>query len=99
MGESKVLSGRGCLRVNGDGSLLLICTAESCGKGMAMVRGKVGNSIVGCGEGGGVQRFKWLVMAALMILMAVSSVAVMEGEAEGVDMIVVDEGDVHLLCF
>jgi len=51
--------------------------------GMARVSGKVGSGIVGCGDGGGVRRFKWLLMAILMISMAVSSTAVIVGE--GVD--------------
>jgi len=63
-----------------------------------MVRGKVGSGIVGCGEGGGVQRFKWLVIAALMILMAVSSTVVIVGEAVRVVMIVVSEEGMFVLC-
>ncbi len=51
--------------------------------GMTRVSGNVGRGIVGCGDGGGILRFRWLVMAALMISTAVSSTAVIVGE--GVD--------------
>jgi len=50
---------------------------------MARVSGNVGRGIVGCRDGGGVLRFRWLVIAALIILTAVSSMAVIVGE--GVD--------------
>ena len=47
------------------------------------VSGNVGRGIVGCGDGGGVLMFRWLVIAVSMISTAVSSTAVMVGE--GVD--------------
>jgi len=53
------------------------------GDGMTRVSGNVGSGIVGCGDGGGVLRFRWLLRAASMILTAVSSTVVMVGE--GVD--------------
>jgi len=41
--------------------------------------------MVSHGDGGGVQRLRWLVMASSMISMAVSSMAMIEGEeVEGV---------------
>src|SRR6266702_8319775 len=80
MGELRVLSGSGCCSANGEGSWSSTCTAESCGDGMAMVRGKVGKGIVGCGDGGGVRNVRWLVMASSMISTAVSSIAVIVGE-------------------
>ncbi len=59
MGESKVLSGSGCRSVNGDGSRLSMWTVDSGDwGGIARVSGNVGSGIVGCGDGGGVQRFK-----------------------------------------
>ena len=48
----------------------------------------MGGGIVSCGDGGGVLRFRWLVMAASMILTAVSLVAVIVGEDVGVVMVV-----------
>jgi len=98
MGESRVLSGRGCQSVKGEGSQSLMCTAESCGDGMAMVRGNIGSGIVSCGEGGEVLRLGWLVMAASMILTAVSSLLVMVGEEVGVVMVVVGNGKMLFLC-
>ncbi len=74
--------------MNGEGSQLLMWTAELEGDGMVMVRGNVGSGKVSWGDGGGVQRFKWLVMAASMILTAVSSTAVIVGEGMGVVMVV-----------
>ena len=59
---------------------------------MAIVSGNVGRGIVGCGDGGGVWRFRWFVMAASMISTVVSSSAVIVGEEIGVDMVVVVEG-------
>jgi len=56
-------------------------TVESDGEvGIAMVRGKVGRGIVGCGDGGGVLMFKCLVRAASMISMVVILTAVIVGE-------------------
>jgi len=79
-----VLSGSGCRNANGDGSRSLIWTVGSGdGDGMVRVSGNVGSGIVGCGDGGGVWRFRWLPKAALMISTAVSLTAVIVGE--GVD--------------
>ncbi len=84
MGESKVLSGSGCHSANGDGSRSSIWTVGSGdGDGMMRVSGNVGSGIVGCGDGGGVRRFKWLTRAVSMILTAVSLMVVIVGE--GVD--------------
>src|SRR6266702_5986041 len=92
MGESRVLSGSGCLSANGDGSWSSMWIAVSVGEeGMAIVRGNIGRGIVGCGDGGGVWMFRWFVMAASIISTAVSSVIV--GGEVGVDMVVMgDEG-------
>ncbi len=79
-----MLSGSGCHSANGDGSQLSTWIVASGGEdGMARVSGNVGRGIVGCRDGGGVLRFRWLVIAALIILTAVSSMAVIVGE--GVD--------------
>ncbi len=65
---------------------------------MAMVRGDIGSGIVGCGDGGGVWRLRWLTRASSMISTAVSSTALIVGEeVEGVivargEDIVRDEG-------
>ncbi len=80
MGELRVLSGSGCRNASGEGSQLLTYTAESWGDGIAMVRGNVGKGIVGCGDGGGVRKVRWFVMASSMISTAVSSIAVIVGE-------------------
>src|SRR6266702_21411 len=82
MGESRVSCGRGCRRAKGDGS------RES----IAIVRGNVGSGSVGCGDGGGVVRFKWLAIAVSMISTAVSSASVMIGVEMGVVIIVREEG-------
>ncbi len=91
MGELRVLSGSGCHNANGEGSRLSMCTAESCGDGIAMVRGNVGSGRVGCGDGGGVRRLRWVVIASSMISTVVSSVAVITGEGviaeSGEDMV------------
>ena len=75
-----------------------MCTVESWGEGITMVRGKVGNGIVGCGDRGGVLKLRWFVMAALMILTAVSSVSVMVGEEMGVVMVVIRMGGMLVCC-
>ncbi len=75
-----MLSGSGCRSANGEGSRSSTCIAESWGDGIAMVRGNVGSGIVGCGDGGGVRRLRWFVMASSMISMAVSSTAAIVGE-------------------
>src|SRR6266702_5575456 len=94
MGESRVSSGRGCRSAKGDGSLESMWTAESVGDDKAKVRGKVGK--VGCGDGGGVLRLRWLVMAASMISTAVSSVSVIVGVVMGEVMVVVRRGEVSI---
>src|SRR6266571_7068444 len=91
MGESRVSSGRGCRSAKGDGSLESMCTVDVVGEPSASVRGNVGRGIVGCGDSGGVSRFRWWVMASSMISTAVSSVSVMVGVVMGVVM-VVEEG-------
>ncbi len=65
--------------MNGEGSQLSICTAKSCGDGMAIVRGKVGSGSVSCGEGG-ICRSMWWAIASSMISTAVSSTAVILGD-------------------
>ncbi len=40
--------------MKGEGSLLSMCIAESCGEGMVIVRGNIGNGMGGCGDGGGI---------------------------------------------
>ena len=65
---------------------------------MVIVRGNIGNGIIGCGDGGGVLRFRWLVMAALIILMTVSLVAMIVGEDVGVVMVVVREKGMSFLA-
>src|SRR6266702_4359090 len=98
MGESSVLSGSGCLSANGEGSWSSMCTAESDGEvGIAMVSGNVGRGIVGCGDGGGVLRFKWLLRASSITSTAVSSTAVIVGDRVGVVMVVVGEDGILLV--
>ncbi len=92
MGKLRVLSGSGCWSANRDGSLESMCTVVSCGEGMVIVRGKVGKGIIGCRDGGGILRLRWFVMAASMILTAVSSTLVMVGVEVGVVMIVSGKG-------
>src|SRR6266571_2312607 len=91
MGESRVSSGRGCRRAKGDGSLESMWTVDVAGESSTMVRGNVGSGSVGCGDGGGVVRFKWLVMAVSMISTAVSSASVIIGVVMGVVMVVREE--------
>ncbi len=76
-----------------------MCMVESCGEGIAMVSGNVGSGIVGCGDGGGVLRFRWLVIAVSIISTAVSSMAVIVGEDTGVVMVVVEERDILFVLF
>src|SRR6266702_1898019 len=92
MGESRVSSGRGCRSANGDRSLESIWTVESVGEDSVRVSRNVGKGTVGCGDGGGVLRFKWLVIAASIISTAVSSASVMVGVVVGVVMLVVGRG-------
>ena len=61
---------------------------DVAGEFMAIVRGNVGSGSVGCGDGGGVVRFKWLAMAVSMISTAVSSASVITGVVMGVVMVV-----------
>src|SRR6266702_4203625 len=84
MGESRVSSGRGCRRAKGDGSRESMGTVDVAGEFIAIVRGNVGSGSVGCGDGGGVVRFKWLAMAVSMISTAVSSASVITGVVMGV---------------
>src|SRR6266702_6608793 len=58
MGESRVSSGSDCLSACGEGLWLSMWMEGSSSKGMISVRGKVGNGMVGCGEGGGVVRVR-----------------------------------------
>jgi len=52
---------------------------------MAIVRGNVGKGIVGCGDGGGVRRLRWFVMASSMISIAVIvGEGVMDGSGEDI---------------
>src|SRR6266702_8338907 len=96
MGSSRVSSGRGCRSAKGDGSLESMWMAESVGDDSARVRGYVGNGMVGCGDGGGVLKLRWLVMAASMISTAVSLVSVMVGVVMGEVMVVVRRGEVSI---
>jgi len=68
------------------------------GDGIAIVSGKVGRGIVGCGDGGGVCRFRWLVRASSMISMAVSSVISVRGDEVGVVIVVVGKRRMSFLC-
>src|SRR6266702_1007059 len=91
MGESRVSSGRGCCRAKGDGSRKSMWTVDVVGEFSAIVRGKVGSGSVGCGDGGGVSRLRWLARAGSMISTAVSSASVMIGVVIGVVMVVREE--------
>src|SRR6266702_1424172 len=91
MGESRVSSGRGCRKAKGDGSRESMWIVDVAGEFVAIVRGNVGSGSVGCGDGGGVVRFKWLTIAASMISTAVSSASVITGVVMGVVMIVREE--------
>src|SRR6266571_981127 len=97
MGESRVSLGRGCLSANGEGSRESMCTAESCGEGIAIVRGNVGSGSAGCGDDGGVLRLRWLARTSSIISTAVSSAAEIIGERVGVVIVRVDEGEMLIL--
>src|SRR6266702_8865675 len=88
MGESRVSSGSGCRRAKGDWSRESMWTGDVVGESSAMVRGNVGSGSVGCGDGGGVSRLRWLAIAVSMISTAVSSVSVIVGVVMGVVMVV-----------
>jgi len=54
-----VLSGSGCHSANGEGSWSSMWMDVSGDEdGMASVSGNIGRGIVGCGDGGGVLRFR-----------------------------------------
>src|SRR6266702_5369694 len=91
MGESRVSSGRGCRRAKGDGSRESMGTVDVVGESSAIVRGNVGSGSVGCGDGGGVLRLRWLAMAVSMISTVVSSASVIVGVVMGVVMVVREE--------
>jgi len=61
---------------------------------MAMVNGKLGSGMVGCGDRGGVCRSRWFAIAASIISMAITSEVVVD---VGVVMVVVKVEEMSVL--